>query len=167
MCSVKASVEQSYLSVRRSATVRRQQRNGAAHIKPGRQRILHAYVGLASSGGIVPLQALPGALRWLAEIEPLRQILAGTRRSSTLWTRCHQAFGRGSSCSWMLLVAGSPSIWVITSLARILQRPRPPVQSRAPPVSATGVGFANAGFTHHGPIRATKHPHGPRKAHLA
>jgi hypothetical protein len=24
-------------------------------------------------------QALPGALRWLAEIEPLRQILAGTR----------------------------------------------------------------------------------------
>ena len=37
------------------------------------------YVGLASSGGTVPLQALPGFLRWLAEIEPLRQILAGTR----------------------------------------------------------------------------------------
>ncbi len=37
------------------------------------------YAGLASSGGTVPLQALPGVLRWLAEIEPLRQILAGTR----------------------------------------------------------------------------------------
>ncbi len=37
------------------------------------------YVGLASSGGTVPLQALPVVLRWLAEIEPLRQILAGTR----------------------------------------------------------------------------------------
>jgi ABC-type polysaccharide/polyol phosphate export permease len=37
------------------------------------------YVGLASSGGTVPLQALPGLLRWLAGLEPLRQILAGTR----------------------------------------------------------------------------------------
>jgi ABC-type multidrug transport system permease subunit len=41
--------------------------------------LIFVYVGLASSGGTVPLQALPGALRWLAEIEPLRQILAGTR----------------------------------------------------------------------------------------
>jgi YhgE/Pip-like protein len=37
------------------------------------------YVGLASSGGTIPLQALPAILRWLAEIDPLRQILAGTR----------------------------------------------------------------------------------------
>ena len=41
--------------------------------------LIFVYVGLASSDGTVPLQALPGVLRWLAEIEPLRQILAGTR----------------------------------------------------------------------------------------
>jgi YhgE/Pip-like protein len=41
--------------------------------------LLFVYAGLAASGGTVPLQALPGVLRWLAGIEPLRQILAGTR----------------------------------------------------------------------------------------
>jgi YhgE/Pip-like protein len=41
--------------------------------------LVFVYVGLATAGGTVPLQALPGALRWLAEIEPMRQILAGTR----------------------------------------------------------------------------------------
>jgi YhgE/Pip-like protein len=41
--------------------------------------LIFVYVGLASSGGTIPLQALPDVLRWLAELEPLRQILAGTR----------------------------------------------------------------------------------------
>jgi len=41
--------------------------------------LLFVYAGLAASGGTVPLQALPGALRWLAQIDPLRQILDGTR----------------------------------------------------------------------------------------
>ncbi len=41
--------------------------------------LVFVYAGLASSGGTIPIQALPGVLRWLAEIEPLRQILAGTR----------------------------------------------------------------------------------------
>lgn len=35
--------------------------------------LVFVYIGLASSGGTVPLQALPGVLRWLAEIEPLRR----------------------------------------------------------------------------------------------
>jgi ABC-type multidrug transport system permease subunit len=41
--------------------------------------LLFVYAGLAAAGGTVPLQALPGVLRWLAGIEPLRQILAGTQ----------------------------------------------------------------------------------------
>ncbi|HXW43522.1 MAG TPA: DUF3533 domain-containing protein [Streptosporangiaceae bacterium] len=41
--------------------------------------LLFVYAGLASAGGTVPLQALPAPLRWLAEVEPLRQILSGTR----------------------------------------------------------------------------------------
>ena len=41
--------------------------------------LLFVYAGLAASGGTVPLQALPAVLRWLAQIDPLRQILDGTR----------------------------------------------------------------------------------------
>ena len=41
--------------------------------------LLFVYAGLASAGGTVPIQALPGWLRGLANVEPLRQILAGTR----------------------------------------------------------------------------------------
>jgi ABC-type polysaccharide/polyol phosphate export permease len=41
--------------------------------------LIFVYAGLAASGGTIPLQALPSGLQWLAEIEPLRQILAGTR----------------------------------------------------------------------------------------
>jgi YhgE/Pip-like protein len=41
--------------------------------------LVFVYAGLASAGGTVPLQALPVVLRTLAQIEPLRQILDGTR----------------------------------------------------------------------------------------
>jgi YhgE/Pip-like protein len=41
--------------------------------------LLFVYAGLAASGGTVPVQALPGVLRPLAQVEPLRQILDGTR----------------------------------------------------------------------------------------
>jgi hypothetical protein len=41
--------------------------------------IIFVYAGLASAGGTVPLEALPTPLRWLAQIEPLRQVVDGTR----------------------------------------------------------------------------------------
>jgi YhgE/Pip-like protein len=41
--------------------------------------IVFVYGGLASAGGTVPLQALPAFYRWISELEPLRQVLAGTR----------------------------------------------------------------------------------------
>ena len=41
--------------------------------------LLFVYAGLASAGGTVPVQALPGFLRVLSNIEPLRQVLAGIR----------------------------------------------------------------------------------------
>jgi hypothetical protein len=37
------------------------------------------YLSLASSGGTIPIAALPTPLRWAADIEPLRQILDGVR----------------------------------------------------------------------------------------
>ncbi len=41
--------------------------------------ILLLYLGLASSGGTVPTQALPGIFAVVAHVEPLRQTLVGTR----------------------------------------------------------------------------------------
>ncbi len=41
--------------------------------------LLFVYAGLASAGGTVPVEALPGFLRALSNVEPLRQVLAGTR----------------------------------------------------------------------------------------
>ncbi len=41
--------------------------------------ILFVYLSLASSGGTVPIQALPGFFRVVGHVEPLRQLLAGTR----------------------------------------------------------------------------------------
>ena len=41
--------------------------------------LLFVYLGLASAGGTVPVQALPGLLRVISPVDPLREILAGTR----------------------------------------------------------------------------------------
>jgi YhgE/Pip-like protein len=41
--------------------------------------LIFVYAGLASAGGTVPLEALPTVLRWLSQVEPLRQVLAGVR----------------------------------------------------------------------------------------
>jgi YhgE/Pip-like protein len=41
--------------------------------------ILFVYLSLASSGGTVPSEALPGFFRVAGEVEPLRQLLGGTR----------------------------------------------------------------------------------------
>jgi uncharacterized phage infection (PIP) family protein YhgE len=41
--------------------------------------LLFVYLALASSGGTIPLQALPGLLRFAANFEPLRQVLDGVR----------------------------------------------------------------------------------------
>jgi len=41
--------------------------------------ILFVYLALASSGGTIPLQALPSALRFVASVEPMRQLVDGVR----------------------------------------------------------------------------------------
>jgi hypothetical protein len=41
--------------------------------------LVFVYAGLASAGGTVPVEALPGFLHTLSYVEPLRQVLAGTR----------------------------------------------------------------------------------------
>ena len=41
--------------------------------------LIFVYAGLASAGGTVPIEALPGFLHALSYVEPLRQVLEGTR----------------------------------------------------------------------------------------
>jgi YhgE/Pip-like protein len=41
--------------------------------------LLFVYLALASSGGTIPLEALPGPLRFVSNFEPLRQVLDGVR----------------------------------------------------------------------------------------
>ena len=41
--------------------------------------IVFVYLALASSGGTIPLQALPSALRFVANVEPMRQSVDGVR----------------------------------------------------------------------------------------
>ena len=41
--------------------------------------IVLVYLSLASSGGTVPIQALPGFFNVVGHVEPLRQVLSGTR----------------------------------------------------------------------------------------
>jgi YhgE/Pip-like protein len=41
--------------------------------------LVFVYAGLASAGATVPIEALPGVLHWLSYVEPLRQVVAGTR----------------------------------------------------------------------------------------
>ena len=41
--------------------------------------ILFVYLSLASSGGTIPSEALPGFFRFVGNVEPLRQLLGGTR----------------------------------------------------------------------------------------
>ncbi|MGP0031600.1 MAG: YhgE/Pip domain-containing protein [Acidimicrobiales bacterium] len=41
--------------------------------------LLFVYLALASSGGTIPLQALPNVLKFAANFEPLRQVLDGVR----------------------------------------------------------------------------------------
>jgi YhgE/Pip-like protein len=41
--------------------------------------VIIIYLSLASSGGTIPIQALPGFFKGVGQVEPLRQLLGGTR----------------------------------------------------------------------------------------
>ncbi len=58
--------------------------------------LLFVYAGLASAGGTVPVEALPGFLRALSYIEPLRQVLAGTRSILYFGARGDAGLSRGT-----------------------------------------------------------------------
>jgi ABC-type multidrug transport system permease subunit len=74
--------------------------------------LLFVYLALASSGGTIPLQALPGPLRFVANFEPLRQILDGVR--SILY---FGASGNAGLTRGIVLTAVGLAFWLLAGFA--------------------------------------------------
>ena len=74
--------------------------------------LLFVYAGLASAGGTVPVEALPGFLRTLSYLEPLRQILAGTRSIMYFGARGDAGLTRGTLAASLGLL-----FWLVVGTA--------------------------------------------------
>jgi YhgE/Pip-like protein len=74
--------------------------------------LLFVYLGLASSGGTIPLQALGGFYRFVASFEPLRQILGAVR--AILY---FNAYGDAGLDRGLLLAAIGLVFWVVVGTA--------------------------------------------------
>jgi YhgE/Pip-like protein len=70
--------------------------------------LLFVYAGLASAGGTIPVQALPSWLSWLAQVEPLRQILSGTRAILYFGARADAGLARS-----VIAAASGLAFWLI------------------------------------------------------
>ncbi|MGE5407042.1 MAG: DUF3533 domain-containing protein, partial [Syntrophothermus sp.] len=69
--------------------------------------IIFIYLGLASAGGTTPVEALPEVLRHLSQLDPLRQILSGTRSILYFEARADAGLTRG-----LLLTAAGLVFWL-------------------------------------------------------
>jgi ABC-type polysaccharide/polyol phosphate export permease len=58
--------------------------------------LIFVYLGLASAGGTVPLQALPGFFAAISHLDPLRQILGGVRSILYLEARADAGLAEGA-----------------------------------------------------------------------
>jgi YhgE/Pip-like protein len=74
--------------------------------------LLFVYLALASSGGTIPLQALPWFFRFVANFEPLRQVLDGVR--AILY---FNAAGNAGLTRGLVLTACGLVLWVVVGLA--------------------------------------------------
>jgi YhgE/Pip-like protein len=73
--------------------------------------LLFVYVGLASSGGTVPLQALSGFFRFDSQFEPLRQIVDGNRALLYFDGQLDAGLGRS-----LIVIVVELVIWVIVGV---------------------------------------------------
>jgi hypothetical protein len=74
--------------------------------------LLFVYLALASSGGTIPVQALPSFFRFAAAFEPLRQVLGGVRSILYFNAQADAGLTRGVVLSSIWLV-----FWVIIGAA--------------------------------------------------
>jgi len=74
--------------------------------------LVFIYLSLASSGGTIPVQAVPGFYRFISNFEPLRQVLGGVR--ATIY---FNAVGdAGLAHAWLMTGIGFV-IWLVLGLA--------------------------------------------------
>ena len=73
--------------------------------------LLFVYLALASSGGTIPLQALPSFFRFVANFEPLRQVLDGVR--AILY---FNAAGNAGLTRGLVLTAAGLILWVVVGI---------------------------------------------------
>jgi YhgE/Pip-like protein len=87
--------------------------------------LVFLYLSLASSGGTIPIQALPEPLRWAADVEPLRQVLGGVRATMYFDMSGDAGLTRGLIMTgiglvfWLLAGFGVTRLYDRRGLARI------------------------------------------------
>jgi YhgE/Pip-like protein len=74
--------------------------------------LVFLYLSLASSGGTIPIQALPEPLRWAADVEPLRQILGGVRSIVYFDATADAGLTRG-----LVMTAIGLAFWLLAGVA--------------------------------------------------
>jgi YhgE/Pip-like protein len=74
--------------------------------------VVFIYLSLASSGGTIPVQAVPAFYRFVSNFEPLRQVLGGVR--SIIYFNAQGAAGLGHA--WLMTGIGFV-IWLVLGLA--------------------------------------------------
>jgi YhgE/Pip-like protein len=74
--------------------------------------LLFVYLALASSGGTVPVQALPSFFRFAAGFEPLRQVLGGVRSILYFNAQADAGLARG-----LVLTAAALVCWLLVGVA--------------------------------------------------
>lgn len=126
--------------------------------------LLFVYLALASSGGTIPLQALPSFFRFVANFEPLRQVLDGVR--AILY---FNAAGDAGLTRGVVLTAAGLVLWVVVGVAvttwydrRGLDRMQPEVLEF---VQRSTQSYAAAKEAQHtAPVSAAPAPAGPAPA---
>ena len=87
--------------------------------------LIFVYLALASSGGTIPLQALAGFYRFVANFEPLRQILGGVRSILYFNSAADAGLSRGFTLTliglvfWLILGVGVTTWYDRRGLHRI------------------------------------------------
>jgi YhgE/Pip-like protein len=74
--------------------------------------LVFIYLSLASSGGTVPVQAVPGFYRFVSNFEPLRQVLGGVR--GIIYFNAQGAAGLDHA--WLMTAIGCV-VWLVLGLA--------------------------------------------------
>jgi YhgE/Pip-like protein len=74
--------------------------------------ILLVYLSLASSGGTIPIQALPGVFKVVGQVEPLRQVLDGSRAILYFGAR-----GDAGLTHSLVMVGAELIFWLLLGLA--------------------------------------------------